>query len=105
MAESIIEVIDHLLQFARPGGTAHRRLIKYRDQAERNVMLGPSVMRYLKKLQIIATDEIECRFLSQLGKCRKRKLACDHLDSNKECIHYEGNRPQMKGNPLGRIQR
>ena len=106
VSKNIIEVIDILLEMARPGGIAHRRLIKYREQAENNVMLGPSIMKYIRKLQIIATDSIECRFLTQLGKCRnrKRRLACDHIEDNKECMLYEGNRPKTRGNPLRRIQ-
>lgn len=103
MEGQLIELIDDLLEKARPGGLAHARLRKYRDQASRNVMLGPSVMRYIKRLQTIASDTIECKFLDAFGKCRRRRnLACDHVDNNKACKLYEPSKPQMKGDPLGR---
>ena len=103
MADTMLETIDELLELARPGGLAQRRLLKYRDQVVRNVMLGPSVTRYIKKLQAMVADDIECRHLTQLGKCRKKKLACDHVDNNKECKLYEGSKPSNQGNPLGRM--
>jgi len=105
MSAELITKIDRLLEHARPGGLAHKRLLKYRNQLTRNVMLGPSVMNYIRQLAYKADDiSIECRFLTELGKCRKNKLACTHVDDNRECGMYKKNRPQMQGNPIGRVQ-
>ena len=103
MAEPLIETVDRLLGRARPGGTPHRRLLKYREQLERNVVLGPSILRYIRDLVKSLDDTIECRFLSALGKCKKTKRACSHVENNQECRLYQANRPQTKGNPLGRL--
>lgn len=104
MAEPLINTIDRLLEAARPGGTPHKRLLKYREQLERNVMLGPSVLRYIQELVRKLDVTIECRYLNAFGTCRKLKRACNHIDNNAACTLYDENRPQTKGNPLGRTR-
>ena len=103
-SESLLEVVDRLLLSARPGGTPHKRLLKYRDQLERNVMLGPASLRYIRELAIQLEDRIECRHLTTLGRCRKNRVACPHRDDNTKCRGYEKARPALKGNPLGRTR-
>jgi len=90
----LIDTIDRLLEVARPTGQAHRRLLKYRDQVTRNVFLGPSVMRYINGLVEKLDDKIECRYLTQLGKCRSKKRVCDHLDDNSACPIYKPNKKE-----------
>ena len=105
MESKIEDLIDELIEVARPGGQAHRRLLKYRNQVARNVMLGPSVLKYINGLKEKISDNIECRFMTQLGKCRARRMmACGHVESSRDCPLYEASRPQLKGSPLGRIQ-
>lgn len=104
MADPLIDTVDRLLENARPGGTPHRRLLKYREQLERNVVLGPSILKYIRELVRHLDVVIECRHLTSFGTCRKLKRACSDLEDNKACKLYEQNRPQIKGNPLGRIQ-
>lgn len=101
--DPLIDTVDRLLENARPGGTPHRRLLKYREQLERNVMLGPSVLKYLRALVHQLDVTIECRHLTAFGVCRKLNRECGFLEDNAECKLYEKNRPQTKGNPLGRI--
>ncbi len=102
MGNSLIEIVERLLDNARPGGQAHQRLLKYRDQVERNVMLGPSTMKYIRGLVSRLDATIECRHLSETGRCSKRgRIACDSLDDYTACRLYEENRPQTRGNLLG----
>lgn len=103
MAEPLLETVDRLLERARPGGTPHRRLLKYREQLERNVVLGPSILKYIRDLVKSLDDTIECRYLSSRGRCRKTGRACAHVENNQECRLYQANRPQLRGNPLGRL--
>lgn len=106
MSRELVESIDRLLEHARPGGVAHRRLVKYREQLTRGVFLGPSVLKYIRELAARAGDSsVECAHITGLGKCRKTKLRCEHPDENLACRLYQANRPQTKGNPLGRIER
>ncbi len=100
--EPLVETVDGLLERARPGGIPHKKLLKYRDQLARNVILGPSSLRYIRDLVRDHDDKIECRFLSSIGICRKKRLACGKTEENAECRDYEPARPQRKGNPLGR---
>jgi len=104
MAEPLIDSVDLLLASARPGGTPHKRLLKYRDQLERNVMLGPASLRFIRDLLIQMSGTIECRNLTEIGRCRKTRLGCDHVDDNKMCRLYSAARPQTKGTPLGRMK-
>jgi len=96
VAEALIDTVDRLLEAARPGGLAHRRLLKYREQLERNVFLGPSILRYIRELVAKMEDDIECRFLSELGLCKKTKLTCKHVDDNRACKLYEAERPHRR---------
>lgn len=104
MGDPLIESVDRLLAASRPGGTPHKRLLKYRDQLERNVVLGPASLRYIRDMLRRMTDSVECRHLTALGKCRKTRLGCDHVDDNKACKFYSAARPQTKGTPLGRMR-
>lgn len=103
-ASPLLETVDTLLASARPGGTPHKRLLKYRDQLERNVMLGPAPLRYIRELARKLTDVIECRHLSPIGRCRKTRLGCAHIDQNRECRMYDPAHSQTKGDPLGRVK-
>lgn len=101
-ADPLIDIVDRLLERSRPGGIPHKKLLKYRDQLARNVMLGPSSRRFISELVRHLDDKIECRHLSAIGICRKKRLACDKLEDNAKCGGYSPARPQRKGNPLGR---
>ncbi len=104
MSDQLLETIDRLLDSARPGGIAQQRLVKYRDQRTRNVLLGPSVLKYIRDLADKADNvAVECRYLTGRGNCQKIKRICKHVDNNKECKKYEPNRPQTRGNPLERL--
>jgi len=96
VADPLIETVDRLIKQARPGGQAHKRLLKYRDQLERNVFLGPSVLRYIRGLVEKLDDNIECRHLTGRGVCREKKRACDHLEDNRSCTIYDPSRPHRK---------
>jgi hypothetical protein len=103
-SEPLIDSVDLLLASARPGGTPHKRLLKYRDQLARNVVLGPASMRYIRDLLQQISDSVECRHLNPLGRCRKTRMGCDHIEDNKACRTYSAARPQTKGTPLGRMR-
>lgn len=105
MADRLIDQVDHLLASARPGGTPHKRLIKFREQLVNHVFLGPSALRYIRVLWEDLEDRIECRHLMTRGKCRKLNRVCNHQDGNKACDYYEPARPQTAGNPLGPLGR
>jgi len=67
-------------------------------------MLGPSVLKYIERLRLTVLDDIECKHLTERGICKHKKRLCDHVENNKACSLYEGNRPVLKGDPLGRIR-
>lgn len=95
MIDSIADVIEQLLEVARPGGEPRRRLLKYQDQVARNVMLGPAATRYIHALHALDTDNIECKHLTERGNCKIKKTICQHVENNRGCAIYEKSRPQV----------
>lgn len=100
--DSILENVNQMLDVVRPGSEIQKRLQKYRDQLIRNVMLGPSALRFIREAYRAMHDSVECNRLTAMGRCRKTKMSCRHIDNNKECLDYTRARPQTKGSPLGR---
>jgi hypothetical protein len=82
------ELIEFLLQSAKPGGEAYKRLKKYQGMIERNVFIGEAGMRFLEKL-LEMHDNIECRNLdSEAGACRLSGVTCNHREQFASCRTY-----------------
>jgi hypothetical protein len=103
----LLETVCGLLKYADPELDTYGRLIKYKDQIERNVMIGPKARGYINNLVQIKNDNVECRLLKENGICIFRKKKCDYLqtEENKikrfnQCSDYQ----EVKGRttrPLG----
>lgn len=92
---SIADRIRALLEYARPGGATHKRLMRYLAAVDRGTFLGPAVYADLARLAA-CVDNVECTAISREGVCRKRGITCEHRGRYAACPIYESARP-MKG--------
>ena len=108
----LYENVCVLLKYADPELEVHRRLLKYKDQIERNVMLGPKARGFIAKLIQIKEDNTECKHVKNDGMCTVRKRKCDYLrtaeDKTKrysQCSDYQEakSRTDRPLGPLGGI--
>ena len=84
----MIETIDRLLINADPEGEAAKRLRRYREQAERRVMIGPGALRWINGL-IALNDNLECGRMDRAGRCLAQQGAtCAHHDRYRSCALY-----------------
>jgi len=102
MSESLITSIERILKHCAPGGQTDTRLRKYLGQIERNVLLGPSVLRYIRRLEagIRRSDTVECRYVTGTARCRKTRMLCSFQDNQQDCPKYDANKAQTQGSPM-----
>lgn len=100
MERSIEETITKLLKYCRPGGHHEQRLLKIKNQVERNVMVGPKSLDFLNDMWS-KMDNIECQHLTRVGVCGKMKLPdCPHRDKYRACEAYVPVDCRIRKNPL-----
>ena len=96
------DTIDRLLRYANPDGEAHKRLTRYREQLDRNVMLGEGPRRFIASL-LERLDNVECSHLDKDGGCRvKQGRLCKYRQRYKACTIYEEPRATVR-NPAREI--